>query len=32
MIQFFILKNQDYPWININTVEDYFEAKTLKIN
>ena len=28
----FILKNQDYPWININTVEDYFEAKTLKIN
>jgi len=28
----FILKNQNYPWININTVEDYLEAKTLKIN
>ena len=28
----FILKNQNYSWININTVEDYLEAKTLKIN
>lgn len=28
----FILKNQNYPWININTIEDYLEAKTLRIN
>ena len=28
----FILKNQNYPWININTIKDYLTAKTLKFN
>ena len=29
---FFILKNQNYSWININTFRDYIKAKTLKFN
>ena len=29
---FFILKNQNYPWININTFGDYLKAKVLKFN
>ena len=29
---FFILKNQNYSWININTFRDYLKAKQLKIN
>ena len=27
---FFMLKNQNYSWININTVDDYLEAKELE--
>ena len=26
-----ILQNQNFPWININTVNDYSKAKKLKI-
>ena len=29
---FYILKNQNYSWININTKQDYLEAKVLKLN
>ena len=29
---FFILKNQNYSWININTFRDYMKAKALKFN
>ena len=29
---FFILKNQSYSWININTFGDYLKAKVLKFN
>ena len=29
---FFILKNQSYSWININTFGDYLKAKVLKFD
>ena len=29
---FFILKNQSYSWININTFGDYLKAKELKFD
>ncbi len=29
---FFVLKNQSYSWININTFEDYLKAKMLKFD
>lgn len=29
---FYVLRNQNYSWININTTQDYLEAKTLKLN
>ena len=28
----FVLNNQNFPWININTIEDYKSAKLLKFN
>ena len=29
---FYILRNQNYSWININTEQDYLEARVLKLN
>jgi len=29
--QIFVLQNQNFPWININTIKDYSKAKKLKI-
>ena len=28
----FILKKQNYSHVNINTIDDYYKAKTLKFN
>ena len=28
----FILKKQSYSHVNINTIDDYYKAKTLKFN